>query len=198
MQQTKTQTKEIHMRKTALFCCLLAFILPLGHKTFAQDAAQTQNAAKPPEPPVHYYHLEFVVQELSPEGKPVNSRAYSTTVATHEMSVIRANSRVPFPTGTFSDAAGNTQYQIQNVGVEIDVRNAHEVGRLLTLNLIADISSLGGSASVSANVRQPIMRQNKWESWVLIPIDKATVVFKSDDLDSKGSMQMVVTATLLQ
>jgi hypothetical protein len=42
------------------------------------------------------------------------------------------------------------------------------------------------------------MRQNKWEAVVLIPIGKSTVVFSSDDLDNKGSMQMLVTATLLQ
>jgi hypothetical protein len=190
------------MRKTALFCCLLALILPLGHKTFAQEAAQTKDAAKPPEPPVHYYHLDFVVQELSTDGKPVNSRAYSTTVATNslETSVIRANSRVPIASGTFAEGAPlvNTQFTYQDVGVQIDVRHAHEIGRQLTLHLTADVKSLGGSANVVANFREPITRQNRWESWVLIPIGKATVVFKSDDLDSKGSMQMVVTATLLQ
>jgi type II secretory pathway component GspD/PulD (secretin) len=146
-----------------------------------------------------------VVQEVSPEGKPVNSRSYSTTVVTnsHDASVIRANSRVPIATGTYSDGATtstlvNQQFQYQNVGVEINVRNAHEVGRLLTLNLNADVSSLGGSAPVGGNVHQPIMRQNKWEAAVLVPIGKSTVVFNSDDLDNKGSMQMLVTATLLQ
>lgn len=192
------------MRKTALFCCLLACILLFGHRTFAQETAQTQNAAKPPELPVHYYHLEFVVQELSPDGKPVNSRAYLTTVTTNsrDASVIRANSRVPVATGSYPGTKDpeivNTQFQYQDVGVHIDVRNAHEIGRLLTLSLTAEISSLGGTASLGANVREPIIRQNKWESWVLIPIGKPTVVFNSDDLDNKGSMQMVVTATLLQ
>lgn len=190
------------MRKTALFCCLLALILPLGHKTFAQEAAPTKDAAKPPELPVHYYHLEFLVQELGADGKPVNSRAYSTTVTTnsHDTSVIRVNSRVPVASGAFDERAPlvNTQFTYQNAGVQIDVRNAREIGRLLTLSLTADISSLGGSANVVANFREPIMRQNKWEAWVLVPIGKPTVVFNSDDLDTKGSMQMLVTATLLQ
>jgi len=92
----------------------------------------------------------------------------------------------------------NTQFQYQDVGVHIDVRYVHEIGRLLTLNLAADISSLGGSAPIGTNLHQPIMRQNKWEAVVLIPIGKSTVVFSSDDLDNKGSMQMLVTATLLQ
>jgi hypothetical protein len=192
------------MRKIALFCCLLALVLPLGQRSFAQEAAQTQNAAKSPELPTHYYHLEFVVQELGADGKTVNSRAYSTTVTTYsrDASVIRANSRVPIATGTYSAGAKesevvNTQFQYQDVGVHIDVRNAHEIGRLLTLSLTADVSSIGGTAFLGAT-HEPIIRQNKWESWVLIPIGKPTVVFNSDDLDSKGSMQMVVTATLLQ
>jgi hypothetical protein len=92
----------------------------------------------------------------------------------------------------------NTQFTYQNVGVQIDVRNAHEIGRQLTLDLTANVNSLGGFATIVTNFQEPIIRQNKWESWVLIPIGKATVVFNSDDLDSKGSMQMVVTATLLQ
>jgi hypothetical protein len=153
---------------------------------------------------VHYYHLEFVVQELGTDGKPVNSRAYSTTVATNsiETSVIRTNSRVPVATGTVSEGAinsslVNTQFQYQDVGVQIDIRHAHEIDRLLTLNLTADVRSIGGTAILGAT-HEPITRQNRWESWVLIPIGKATVVFNSDDLDSKGSMQMVVTATLLQ
>src|SRR5208282_1193614 len=103
--------------------------------------------------------------------------------------------------GTYSAGAKdnesvNTQFQYQDIGVQIDVRNAHEIGRQLTLDLTADVRSIGGDTNIGANTRQPITRQNKWESWVLIPIGKPTVVFNSDDLDSKGSMQMVVTATL--
>jgi hypothetical protein len=37
-----------------------------------------------------------------------------------------------------------------------------------------------------------------WDAPVLIPIGKPTVVFSSDALESKGGMQLVVTATLLQ
>jgi len=190
------------MRKTALFCSLLACILPFGQKTFAQDTTKTEDAAKTPEPPIHYYRLEFVVQEVSPDGKPVNSRSYSTTVVTNSehASVIRVKTNVPVAVGAFVEGAplANTQYTYQSVGVEIDVRNAREIGRLLTLSLTADISSLGGSATVVTNFHEPIIRQNKWEAAVLIPIGKPTVVFNSDDLDNKGSMQMLVTATLLQ
>jgi len=177
------------MRKITLVCCLVFLTLAFGPKSFAQDDAKTQDAAKTPPPPDHYYHLDIVVQEVSAEGKPVNS--------------IRANSKIPVPIGSFStdakdNATVNTQYQYEDVGVRIDIRNVHDTGRSLTLNLAADVSTIGGTAILGSNVHQPIMRQNKWDSAVLIPIGKPTVVFKSDDLDSKGSMQVVVTATLLQ
>ena len=197
------------MRKITLVCCLVFLTLAFGPKSFAQDDAKTQDAAKTPPPPDHYYHLDIVVQEVSAEGKPVNSRSYSTTVVTNSNryeNSIRANSKIPVPIGSFStdakdNATVNTQFQYQDVGVRFDIRDVHDAGRLLTLNLTADVSTLGGTAilgSNGSNTHQPTMRQNRWDSAVLIPIGKPTVVFKSDELDSKGSMQVVVTASLLQ
>ena len=43
-----------------------------------------------------------------------------------------------------------------------------------------------------------MVRQNKWDSTVLIPIGKATVVYSADDLDSKGKMQVEVTAVRVE
>jgi hypothetical protein len=193
------------MRKITLVCCLMFLALGFGPKSFAQDDAKAQDAAKTPPPPDHYYHLDLVVQEVGAEGKPVNSRSCSTTVVTnsHKNPSIRANSRIPVPFGPFStDAKGNapvnTNYQYQDVGVRFDIRDVHDVGRLLTLNLTADVNTVGGTAVPGTDDRQTTLRHNQWESEVLIPIGKPTVVFKSDDFDSKGSMQVLVTATLLQ
>ena len=63
------------MRKITLYCCLLFLIPALGNKAFAQDSPKPQNAAKAPETPVHYYHLEFVVQETGADDKPTNSNS---------------------------------------------------------------------------------------------------------------------------
>jgi len=54
------------------------------------------------------------------------------------------------------------------------------------------------AATADQSVHQPVVRQNKWQAAVLIPVGKPTVVFTSDALDSKGTMQLVVTATSLQ
>ena len=80
--------------------------------------------------------------------------------------------------------------------MNIDARNAREIGRQLSLDLVADVSSV--AAANDANLHHPVIRQNKWQASVLIPVSKAVVVFTSDSLDSKGSVQVVVTATALQ
>ncbi|MDE3062329.1 MAG: hypothetical protein KGJ51_04650, partial [Acidobacteriota bacterium] len=59
-----------------------------------------------------------------------------------------------------------------------------------------EISSIADS--LDARIQQPIIRQNRWRAPVLVPLGKPTVVFKSDSLDSKGSLQVTVTATPLE
>jgi Bacterial type II and III secretion system protein len=190
------------MRKIALTCCLL-FLMPVfGVRAFGQDTANALETAKAPEAVIHYYHLVLVVQEMGADSKPVNSRSYSTAVSTnaHNAASIRTGSRVPIATGYVSNgeskALVNTQFQYVDVGVNFDVRDVHEVGRQLTFDLSSEVSSVADSSN--PNLRQPVIRENKWHSMVFIPIGKPTVVFTSDSVDSKGSMQVVVTATPLE
>jgi hypothetical protein len=49
-----------------------------------------------------------------------------------------------------------------------------------------------------AGIGEPVIRQNSWDSTVAIPIGKPTVVGSSDDLDSKGKLQVEVTATRVE
>jgi hypothetical protein len=178
------------MRKSILICCLFVLTVFLGQSAFAQDSPKTQEPAKTSEVPAHFYHLDFVVQEMGADGKVTNTRSYTATVSTDirdRGTSIRTNSRIPVPSGA--------QFQYVDVGVNIDARNVRELGRQLSLDLVADVSSV--AATNDPNLHQPVIRQNKWQAGVLIPIGKATVVFTSDALDSKGSMQVVVTATSL-
>ncbi len=194
------------MRKIAIYCCLLLFVPISGGFAFAQDASKGTDAAKAAEAaktPAHYYHLEVVVQELGADGKPVNSRSYGTTVSTDRSGCcasIRTGSRVPIITGANATTAGiekqTLQYQYLDVGINVDARHPQEVGNQLAMNLTAEVSSLAEPQG-SSNPADPVIRQNKWDALVIIPIGKPTVAFKSDDLDTKGSMQVVVTATLL-
>ena len=189
------------MRKTTvivLTCCLVV-LSGWGVKALAQESANSSEAVKAPEPTAHFYHLEFTVQETGADGKPTNSRTYSGTVSTSRTDrgfSMRTGSRVPVITGAPSGENKNmpVQFQYIDVGVSIDARDARENGDKLALSLNADISSLADTAS-GANNGAPVVRQNKWQASVLIPIGKPTTVFTSDVLDNKGGMQLVVTAT---
>jgi hypothetical protein len=188
----------MQMRKFALVCCFGILTMPFGLRTLAQESSNLQEAAKVPDGPARFYHLEFVVREIGEDGKPRNSRSYTTMVSTdvhdREMS-IRTNSKIPVLTSE-NGPQSPAQFQYQDVGVNIDVRKTHEVDRQLSLDLVAVVSSVA-SASDIAGTREPVFRENKWQASVLIPIGKPAVVFTSDSLDSKGSMQVVVTATPL-
>lgn len=192
------------MRKSTLICCVSLFTMAFGCAALAQDSPSAPVPAKIPDAPAHFYHLDFVVQETGADGKSVNTRSYTATVSTDprdQGTSIRTNSRIPIATnssqkGGTGEELVSTQWQYQNVGVNIDARNAREIGRQLSMVLVADISSI--AASNDAGLHQPVIRQNKWQAGVLIPIGKATIVFTSDALDSKGGMQVVVTASPLQ
>ena len=179
------------MRKFTMLLLLLAcFALPARSR--AQDEGKPGEPPKAAEP-AHYYRVTFTVQEVDAAGKPTNSRSYATILSTHTRQVsIRTGSRIPISIGT----ASNPNWQYQNMGVNIDVQEVQEVGRELALTINSDITNL--AKSPDGNLHHPIMRTNRWDAPVLVPIGKATVVFTSDDLDSKGSLQMVVTATPVQ
>jgi len=186
------------MRKVVISCFLL-LALPFAGSALAQNEPQTPAANKTAEPPVHYYHLDLLVQEVGEDGKPVNSRTYSYTVSTapHEHDQIRIGSRVPIP-------VGNNQFQHQDINVNLDVSNAHEVGNKLAMILGAEVNSLGPVIHVhppdssGPGPVEPVIHRNTWTTPILIPIGKPTVVFTSDDIDSKGGMRVVVTANLIQ
>jgi len=182
------------MRKLAILCTLSIIACFCGVQLSAQEAAASQSApAKTADWPVHFYHLEFVVQELGADGKPTNSRVYTVAANTDRVNrntSIRTGSRVPVPTST-------SAFQYVDLGVKIDVRNVHEMDGKLSLEVTADVSSLS-TPSASTQQGAPVIRTNSWQSPVLIPVNKATVIFTSDSLDSKGNMQLQVTAKLIQ
>jgi hypothetical protein len=146
------------MRKIALICCLAFLTMSLGQRSFAQESTPAPEPTKASQAPAHFYHLDFVVQELGADGKPANSRSYSATVSTdprdHGTS-IRTGSKLPIATGSSSSSNGkelfDTQWQYVDVGVNIDVHSAREVGRQLSLELIADVSSMAAGVSFDSN-----------------------------------------------
>ena len=190
------------MRRILLASATLLAALTLPALIRAQDADKPVEPPKAAEPAPHYYHLVFVVQELDAAGKPVNSRTYTTSVSTDRSfrGQVRTGSRIPIATGAYAsgkdEALTNVQYQYIDVGINFDLAHVVEVGRTLSIDLSAEISSAADSGDT--HIHQPIIRQNRWHAPVIIPLGKPTVVFSSDSLDSKGSLQVTLTATPLE
>ncbi len=148
--------------------------------------ALTAGACLADEPPHSgkFYKLEFVVKEVN-GSKVLNTRTYTTFVPLAGKSEIRAGSKIPY-------ASSNTEWQQIDVGVNIDVAGAEEIQDKLYFSIVAEVSSIAGE---STNQVRPIVRQNRWQSMVVIPLKKPTILFSSDNLDSKTQLQVEVTAT---
>jgi len=176
------------MRKTLFALSLLLASLA------SAPASSAQNDNAKPTVPNHFYHLKLVLQELDADGKVINSRSYSTTISTEKNSrgSIRARTRIPVST----NSQDPKQLDWVEVGSNFDVNNVNELDRQLSFHISADITSYVGTAPISNSpYLEPVTRQNKWESSLLIPVGKPTVIFTSDSFDSKGATQAVATAT---
>ena len=186
-------TRTRNIAKTATLFALLVFVAAPA-LAIAQDAAS--GAPSGPKPPDHFYKLNMTVEELNDAGQPSNSRTYSAIIETGPGSQeIRTGSRVPIATGT-EGGGTNVQFQYIDVGVNVDVRKVEEIGDKLSFTLVADVSSIAPMEKMTGQLAgEPVIRQNKWNSSVLIPIGKPIVVFSADDLVDKGRMQVQVTAT---
>ncbi|MGA8530272.1 MAG: hypothetical protein WB622_11195 [Acidobacteriaceae bacterium] len=168
-------------------------------------AARAQNPPESTPPaPQNFYHLHFAVEELDAAGKITNARTYEETIATGTglAQQIKTGSRVPIATGAYGSSANsanlaNTQFQYIDLGVNLDIRDANEHGDKFSFRLKAEISSIARQTEI-AGIGEPVIRQNLWDSTLTVPIGKPTVVYSSDDLDSKGKMQVEVTATKVE
>jgi hypothetical protein len=149
--------------------------------TVAASAAFCQEADT-----TRFYKLDFVAKEV--EGtKVVNSRAYSTVTSVGDKSNIRAESKISWARKT--DAG--TQYQQYNVGIGIDVHVVKEFESRLSIYIAVSLDTIAADESA---LPAPVVRQNKWSSTLVVPFKKPTIVFTSDNPDSKRQMQIEVTA----
>jgi hypothetical protein len=139
--------------------------------------------------PARFYKLDFVVKEVE-GGKVVNSRMFSTMLAVavpgRDLAAsIRTGGKVPVTQGN------STQFQFYDVGVNIDARDLREAQGDVSLMIQADINLVTQEGGGPA----PVTRQNRWAGTVLAAVKKPTVVFASDDFNSKRQLQLELTAT---
>jgi len=138
--------------------------------------------------PVKFFKLDFAVKELD-AGKVISSHTYSIRAATGQPggTSIRTVSKVP------SMVSSSGQLTYLEVGINFDVRHFKEADGDVSLELVADISSIAEDPTALA--KSPIIRQNKWNSVVTAKVGKPTVLFTSDDVSSKRQMTVEMTAT---
>ena len=131
-----------------------------------------------PKQPDHFYKLNLVVQETNDAGKVTNERTFVTLVETAKdfMQSIRSDDRVPV-----AATSDSSQYNRVDVGIDFDIRDVKEIDSALSFRLglnansVADIESAEGGTATTPTYNHSVMRQNRWDAGVLIPIGKPTI-----------------------
>ncbi|WP_263417188.1 type II and III secretion system protein [Terriglobus albidus] len=181
------------LKRCTLF---LAAVLTLCCAASAQEAAAKDTA---PAGPATRHLLKFVVKELE-GGKVINSREYSTYLAggpkeTAGTSSIRTGSKVPIPFSYETAKPATTQITYIDVGVNIDIRGDRVEDGKLYCFIKAEFTSIDSSANAENSVFPRVVRQNSWSSPIFAPLGKPITLFSSDDVASKRTMQLELTAT---
>jgi hypothetical protein len=158
----------------------------------------------------HFFHLDFAVEERD-GTRIVNRRDYQMTVATDDSGSLRSGDRVPIvvsdekgsrrsgdraPVVT-SDGKGDQQYQYVDMGVKIDVSGAELQDGALAVKITFQVNGMPDMKTRSPE-SMSIIRDQEWKSRVLLPLNKPTTVYTSDDTNSTHTLALVVTPTLLR
>ena len=166
-----------------------------------QGTQDTPNASSPQAGP----HLKLVYRTLQvgEDGKSVSSHSYSTIVVANtghasesqlrsDESQIRSDDKIPIVT---SSSNGDTQYQYQVVGTDIDTYGAKLSGNQLTVNLSVNLNEIAKSEVTAGKpISAPVVRQLKWQSDVIVTLGKPTIVFTSDNPSDTGKTELELTA----
>jgi hypothetical protein len=172
------------MQKTMKFLPIAVAAALFGSWCCAQ--AQETRA----EEPQKFLRLDFTIKELD-NGKVATSRTYST-IASAGMAgscSIRTGDKVPVP----SDKGAFTYLDI---GVSIDCTALRITGNQLTLHITADITGQVPDPSKGPDA-PPVIRQNRWNSAVIVPLGKATTLFSFEGTATKRQTQLELAATPL-
>jgi hypothetical protein len=162
----------------------------------AQGTQETPEASPAQTGP--YLKLVYRTLQIGEDGKTVSSHSYSTIVVANtghaSPSEIRSDDKIPIVVSNSS--SGETQYQYQNVGTDIDTYGAKLSGNLLTVNLSVNLNEIAKSdVTAEKPIAAPVVRQLKWQSDVIVILGKPTIVFTSDSPSNTGKTELELTAT---
>lgn len=111
-----------------------------------------------------------------------------------EKATLKIGDRIPIATGSFQPGIGgvginplvNTQFQYQDVGVNVDVTPRVHTNGDVTLKIVMDISSVTGTSNIGG-IDQPIIGQRKIEHEVRLKQGEANLLGGMlEDLQSKS------------
>jgi hypothetical protein len=184
------------MPASTRIAAILSAILLAPALLCAQGTQEHPDTSSPQTSP----HLKLVYRtlQIGTDGKTLSSRSYSTIVVANNapppISSIRSNDRVPIATG--SPSSGNTEYQYQDVGTNIDTSGAKLSGNQLTVNLSVAVSEVAkNDIATEKPIAAPVVRQLHWHSDVIVTVGRPTIVFTSDNPSDTGKTELELTAT---
>jgi hypothetical protein len=161
-------------------------------------AQNTQSNPDNPSPQTGpYLKLVYRTLQIGADSKVTSSHSYSTIVVANtghaSPSQIRSNDRVPI---AVSSSSGNTEFQYQDVGTDIDTSGAKLNGNQLTVNLTVALSEVAkNDVATGKTIPTPVFRALKWQSDVIATIGKPTIVFTSDNPSDTGKTELELTVT---
>jgi hypothetical protein len=148
---------------------------------------------KAPETPQTHYKLTYRLLQIGEDGKIANSRTYVAIIGEGKDTAaakIRTGDKVPIPVKSGS----TTEFQYQDIGTDIDTFHPQIHDRQLSLQVSASSSSVAKPVPEGIpNV--PVFRQTRWESNIVVTLDKPTIIFSSDNVSDTGKTELELTAT---
>jgi hypothetical protein len=157
-------------------------------KPAAENTNDDKPAAQKERSPLQAYHLEFSLNEIE-DGKKINSRQYSTELATNESNEIKIGTRVPVETK-------DGEFQYLDIGTNIFARLEESRGQ--TELIVRAESSNFTTPEHDPRDMRPVIRQMKFGGSTLLPLTKTIVIGSADDPNSKREFQLEVTVTKIK
>ena len=157
-------------------------------KTPAENTSDEKLSAQKERSMMEAYHLDFSLNELE-DGRKINSRQYSTDLATNEGNEIKIGTRVPVQ-------SKDGEFQYLDIGTNIFARLGETRGQT-ELVVRAELSNFA-TPDHDPHDMHPVIRQMKIGGSTLLPLGKTIVIGSADDPNSKRQFQLEVTVTKMK
>jgi hypothetical protein len=139
--------------------------------------------------PLEAYRIEFNVREIE-NGKRLNSRNYMMVVKDGFYARIRVGNRVPIVTD-------EKKISYQDVGMNIDCEPRGRDDKI-ALIMVVELSSVVAQDQPPTVTANPVFRQQRSTTSVVLTPGKPTLVASMDDVVTNRRYEIEVTATKLK